>query len=146
MTEPAPARQFARQTSAEHHALEGKLQRLAETTQGVQAQCKRWLDQLLGLRQFLQSHFAAEERDGYFGHVVQHAPWLKDQVDRLYAQHAQLAQALDQLTQSAQQLQDQHLSALAEQLAQWAEQLLRHEHAENRLLQEAFTQDTAEGD
>ncbi len=147
MNLPEPdARRFAQQTSQEHVALDHKLEQLERTTEQVQQFWSAWQEQLRQLLKFLQGHFAAEERGGYFCQVVQHAPWLKEQVDRLYAQHEQLQRQLSQAAAQAEHVQVELLAPLVEQLAQWTHQLQEHEQEENRLLQEAFTQDMAEGD
>ncbi len=147
MSSPEPsARRFAQQTSQEHVALDHKLEQLHRTTEQLQQLWLTWQEQLRQLLKFLQGHFAAEERGGYFCHVVQHAPWLKEQVDRLHAQHEQLHHQLDQLAARAEHAQVELLAPMVEQLAQWIHQLQQHEQQENRLLQEAFTQDMAEGD
>ncbi len=144
-SEPS-ARRFAQQTSQEHVALDHKLEQLQHTTEQLQQHWSSWQEQLRQLLKFLQGHFAAEERGGYFCQVVQHAPWLKEQVDRLYAQHEQLHQQLNHMAAQAEHVQVELLVPLVERLGQWVQLLQQHEEEENRLLQEAFTQDMAEGD
>ena len=140
------AHRFAQQTSQEHVALDRKLEQLGRSTEQLQQLWASWQEQLRQLLKFLQGHFAAEERGGYFGQVVQHAPWLKEQVDRLYAQHEQLHQQLAQMAARAEHGQVELLAPLVQQLHAWMQLLEQHEEAENHLLQEAFMQDMAEGD
>ncbi len=142
----SPAHRFAQQTSQEHVALDHKLEQLSRSTEQLQQLWASWQEQLRQLLKFLQGHFAAEERGGYFCQVVQHAPWLKEQVDRLHAQHEQLRHQLTQMAARAEHGQVELLAPLVEQLRSWTQLLEQHEEAENRLLQEAFTQDMAEGD
>ncbi len=146
MDHPTSARRFAQQTSQEHRALEDRLRHLEHQAQQVQHTSGQLLQALEQLASFVRKHFEAEQRGGYFAQVVLHAPWLQGRVEELHAQHEQLLKQLENISSQVDQAVRHGLLPLLEQLAQWTDQIIKHEHAENRLLQEAFLQDTAEGD
>jgi hypothetical protein len=88
-------------------------------------------------RAALAEHFAAEESEQYFGTVVDEAPDLGPQIDRLKAEHVMMLEAA------------KLLSDLARDQSRWAQlpaptrelvaQLERHERAESTLLRELFS-------
>jgi hypothetical protein len=99
--------------------------------------------QLRNLTELIEAHFAREEAGGYMGEALTRAPRLGGTAERLLAEHVDL---LD----DAQKL---HMLARAgvESMAWWRQieadfthlkaRLLAHEHAENKLLNEAFNRD-----
>ncbi len=91
----------------------------------------------------LQKHFELEERDGYLGEAVAHAPRLSDQANRLLRQHAVLTEELSVLVAVANR--DAATDELPADFATLADTFIRkiiaHERAEDNLIQNAYEQD-----
>lgn len=96
----------------------------------------------------VESHFGHEERGGYFQEALARAPRYTAQAEALLNQHEALLEDVEKLRLL--------LRSGVESAAWWtriesdfhkfATELLDHEHAENKLLQEAFTDDLGVGD
>ena len=99
---------------------------------------------LVSLRQHLIDHFRFEEEDGVMDEVVRQEPRLSREIDQLKAQHQTLAAGLDALIADA---RSGHAgeTAFAQRVRDWVAGVRHHEAEENRILQDAYTQDvTAE--
>jgi len=134
---------------AGHQELKGLLERidhvLATRSDTVEEACHL----LAQLGDRLVKHFALEEQEGYFEEAVLHAPQLVAKVNRLLAQHPKMCSQAHSLVQEA--------TGQPSQAAEWWEtthrlflafrdELLRHERAEDRLLQEAYNLDLGSHD
>jgi signal transduction histidine kinase len=89
-------------------------------------------------------HFAAEQAEEYFGSLVTEQPRLLQRVERLQAEHAELAEALDRLIELARS--EDGGPELGVRLGQFLDSFEAHEHAENRLMQEFLLLDEGTGD
>ena len=99
--------------------------------------------QLERLSELVESHFAREESGGYMAEALARAPRLTSTAEKLLAEHTNLlddAQKLHILARSGieskgwwRQIETDFTSLKA--------RLVVHEHAENRLLQEAYSRD-----
>lgn len=133
---------------AGHQELKALLERidqvLAARSSGIEEACHL----LAQLGDQLVKHFALEEREGYFEEAVLHAPQLVAKVNRLLAQHPKMctqAQSLvaEATTRSGHQDWWDTTRTL---FLSFREELLRHERAEDRLLQEAYNLDIGSHD
>jgi len=84
----------------------------------------------------LSQHFAAEERDAYFGTIVLEQPSLLPRVVELKAEHDALLRTIAELGTIA--ADDHRRSELLAPALRMVARLQSHEHAESELLQEYF--------
>jgi hypothetical protein len=91
----------------------------------------------------LLPHFVAEEADEFFGSLVAEEPRLLQLVERLEAQHEEMADTLDDLLRFA--LSRPPGPELASRLNQFLDRFDEHEHAENALLQDSLLLDEGGG-
>jgi hypothetical protein len=93
--------------------------------------------QLIGqLRQELGEHFAAEERDDYFGTVVAEEPDLTPDIARLKWEHLAMLRAIDTLLDVASE--PTRWRELSPPTRQLIAELERHERSESQLLSRLF--------
>ena len=94
-------------------------------------------------RRHVLSHFEHEESDGYFDEVITVAPRLNGWVVELRAQHDQFRVLLEAMCRVAQQGDDSSTwwGQLDSCFREFTIAFLAHEHAENRLFQEAYGRD-----
>jgi iron-sulfur cluster repair protein YtfE (RIC family) len=128
----------------EHDALRDKVQRI-NTVLADPVPDKHEGEKLL--REFMTAlivHFSSEEdEEGFFAEVMKWAPRLSGQADQLYVEHRQLLHDAEELCRFA--------SAGSPSMPWWRElqsrthefcrRLMKHEHDENKLLQEAHQRD-----
>ena len=98
------------------------------------------------LRQFsahVLTHFGHEEQGGYFSEVVLIAPRLNAKVQSLLAQHTLFREQLSGMCQHVEQgdSSDEWYAELRSKFEHFTERFLRHEHAEDHLVQEAYDRD-----
>jgi Hemerythrin HHE cation binding domain len=84
-------------------------------------------------------HLAAEEAEEFFGSLVTDQPSLLQRVERLQAEHGEMAETLDQLLEFAKS--GPSWPELAVRLIRFLDGFDAHEHAENALMQEFFLLD-----
>ena len=91
----------------------------------------------------LALHFAAEEAEEFFGSLVTDQPSLLRRVERLQADHVQMANDLDELLRFARS--GPSGPELAAGLTGFLDQFEAHERTENALMQEFFLLDQGGG-
>ncbi len=84
-------------------------------------------------------HFAAEEAEEFFGSLVRGQPSLRQQVERLQAEHGEMAEALDRLLEFAKS--GPPAPEMAVCITRFLDWFGAHEHAENALMREFFLLD-----
>jgi len=125
------------QIAEEHRALSELVGRLEHTTDP-----KVLLPLLTELRRLLGVHFAREEADdGLYEMVGGVAPHLLSAVQRLFAEHREMAASLDDLLASTRELCDGPLASVLAAVGDLAGRLHRHEAKENELVSGAFYDD-----
>jgi hemerythrin-like domain-containing protein len=91
----------------------------------------------------LRSHFQHEEHGGYFTEIVEIAPRMDRQVQRLFLEHNEFAQFVGDLRDRA--ITGDGSRAwwleLAERFDGFVERFFQHEHAEDALLLETYDRD-----
>ncbi len=124
-----------------------QLRALLSETAGLFAQRSAPLKEVVGkLRQLddqIHVHFQAEEASNCFPELVINSPRVSDRVTALLAEHGELRAAIHVLAEDAAQCAgtDEDWARLAAAFEQFAAKLMRHEQAENVLVQEVFTDD-----
>jgi len=95
------------------------------------------------LAENLRKHFLHEEQGGYFAEVVEQAPRMQGEIDRLLVQHEEFSRDLDAMCRIANSgdAAGAWWFDLAERFEEFVERFIDHEHAENGLLQEAYGRD-----
>lgn len=129
----------------EHRQLREMIERLRhDLSEGAIASLAT---NLIELQQQLESHFAYEERGGYFREAVRKRPYLAPQTERLLREHREFLEQLKELGSLAAAAcaaeSWQHIRVTYESFRQ---RFLDHEQAEDRLLWEVFGTDTGAGD
>ena len=95
------------------------------------------------LAERLSAHFAHEEDGGYLQSVIEIAPRLSQRVKALKAEHVSLQLAAETLAQQIPLAQETPIwwQAIRFEFVELARRCLVHEHSENALVQEAYTDD-----
>lgn len=105
----------------------------------------RLREELCQLRSLMDSHFLLEATGGYLEDAVARLPRLAHEASQLEHQHAHLLVEveglMDQAAESA--VTPAGWQRLGQQYALFAQRMMGHEMAENRLLQEGFNEDAA---
>lgn len=96
----------------------------------------------------LVKHFSLEEREEYFEEAVLHAPQLVAKVNRLLAQHPKICSQAQSLVAEAtsRSVHQDWWEATRRLFLSFRNELLHHERAEDRLLQEAYNLDIGSHD
>jgi hypothetical protein len=132
---------FAGALDEKHQGLLKSLDKLQDAAQPAKESRPADLArELESARRDIVEHFRFEEQNGYMAPVLKIQPNLERKVAHLLADHAQLLRSLDDLiaeTRTAPALN----SALRDKVVDWIHGVLRHEHGENALVQEAFNRD-----
>jgi hypothetical protein len=97
------------------------------------------------MREHLLAHFRFEEQNGYMDAIRRREPRLERAIQELLEEHRVLKDQLDELIAATQTGKDQD-AALPDGVHKWIQHLRRHEAAENRLMEEAYTQDIGSED
>lgn len=140
--------QFFEQVKSEHAELI-ELMKLLRAEFNSDIRDPGTVNRLVGnLYEHIVAHFAHEERGGYLCEALERAPRLTEQAKQLLAQHETLNELLGELRNVAQRREDSELwwQALRDTFNQFSRELLRHEAAEDKLLQDAFNQDMGTAD
>ena len=100
------------------------------------------------LAEILETHFRHEEQGGYLKEALRRAPHLITRTDALLEQHQSLSEQVETLRLLAHSGVESPAwwSRVESDFQKFASQLLNHEHAENNVIQEAFTEDIGTGD
>jgi hypothetical protein len=95
------------------------------------------------LRENLLEHFRGEESGGYFTEALEIAPHLREQVERLLAQHSQMTAQLTELEQQARRTPATAAGwqELESQFADFLHVFEAHEAEESRVMHAAFSND-----
>jgi iron-sulfur cluster repair protein YtfE (RIC family) len=103
---------------------------------------------LARLRSELLEHFHHEETGGYFVHVIEAAPRLKDRVDVLLRQHPELRQRIDRLQDLARRTPPDEAwwEVITLEFSDFYDEFDEHERGETVLLQKAYTDDIGVSD
>jgi len=131
-----------RETLAEHEELHESANRLREGASSEGGAASAAL--LQNLRSFaarLYAHFRGEEVGSYLG--IESRPEMASRLGHLRAEHAELRRTLDALLEEAAAADDPQV--LGPRVVGFLEELVRHELAENAILQECVPRDTGAG-
>ncbi len=128
----------------EHERIEGILAELDTALANRDRQPKEVIRLLSELTVHLEAHFAFEEAERFFDEGMLRAPHLQPKADKILAEHAPLVEAAKALAAEAES--EDHASPdwwerVRARYSDFKNDLARHEHAENELVQEAYVQD-----
>jgi hypothetical protein len=132
----------------EHQALGGKVARIRQALSGDVLTGEEIAAMLFDFNDSLKEHFSNEEFRGFFGEVTARAPNLNPAANKLCAEHLEMLHTAKQIAQFA--LAGGGSRCWWHELNTWflafAEQLKRHEHDEDALLQRAYQEDIGVND
>jgi len=142
-----PQAAFERVTAG-HRELKELLARIERALEHRSASIAEVGDLLGQLGDRLIRHFMEEEDGGYFTEALVHAPQLVNRANELLAQHPKMSTAAKQLVVEIKTPQDAERwwQETCRRFQAFEEELLKHERAEDRLLQEAYTHDLGSHD
>jgi len=132
----------------EHRALKDLLRTIDEALERRTATIAEVSHLLARLGDQLVKHFALEEDGGYFADALVHAPQLVARANELLAQHPKMCTGAKQVLVTLQPGQtDEHWwRETRQRFLAFRVELLKHERQEDKLLQEAYTQDIGSHD
>jgi uncharacterized protein with von Willebrand factor type A (vWA) domain len=132
----------------EHQALGGKVARIRQALEGDILTGEEIAAMLFDFNDSLKEHFSNEEFRGFFSEVTARAPNLNPEANKLCAEHLEMLHTGIELAQFA-IAGDRSRSWWRElnmQFIVFADQLKRHEHDEDALLQRAYQEDIGVND
>ena len=132
----------------EHQALKELLSRIETALADRCLTIAQVGDLLAELGDRLVKHFSMEETGGYLADFVTRAPQLVRRANELLAQHPKMAGRAQQLVTlgSARSASQQWWDETQTRFAAFMQELLTHERLEDRLVQQAYTEDIQAGD
>ncbi len=132
----------------DHRALKALLARIDEALDQRNKSVAEVGDLLGELGDRLIRHFTLEEEGGYFAEALTHAPRLVAKANELLAQHPRMCTRASELVQlaSAESPTETWWRQTRERFLAFQEELLKHERAEDGLLQEAYQRDLGAND
>jgi len=113
---------------------------------GIGPKCGELADRMAKIRELLDHHFAAEEKDGYLASALELAPQFAPDADVLLAQHANFLARLDRMLERLRQPESEAWNDVCRELDVFLGELQAHEHRENTIMQSAFNEETGGGD
>ncbi len=146
-------KKIAQQALEAHHQLDKQIDRLKlELNANYETSIPVWLANCTRhFRHFhnvLRAHMGIEESDGFMVPVQQHRPTLTRKVEELLQQHREMTASCEDIERSLRALSDpkrRDVTVIREKIDALLTALKKHEQAENKLVQEVFTQDIGEG-
>lgn len=133
---------------AEHEELAKALTELRDAV-GAPNRDRNHISGLLArLCDLVESHFSHEERGGYLKDALNRAPRFSAQAALLLEQHEALQEELEKLRLLVHAGVETPgwWTRVESDLHQFATRLVNHEHAENKVVQEAYTVDIGTND
>ncbi len=133
---------------AGHQELKALLERIDQILANRSGTIEEACHLLAQLGDRLVKHFAMEEGEGYFEEAVLHAPQLVAKMNHLLAQHPKMCSQAQSLVAEASSRsgQEDWWETTRRLFLSFRDELLRHERAEDRLLQEAYNLDIGSHD
>lgn len=128
---------------AEHQEIKALLGRIEQTLSERQTTLDQVAAMLAELGDRLVKHFAIEEEGDYFTELMHRAPQLVVRANELMAQHPRMCSRARQLVTelSAMTPSEDWWQQTKQRFDAFKAELVKHESGENRLLQDAYTQD-----
>lgn len=137
------------QTKQEHEQLHKRIKFLHERIDARPASPDEIVGLLQGLRDALVTHFHNEEDgDGFFAQIVNLAPQLSRQAQKLTHEHKTFLEQVDFLIQLAEQHPGEPMcpANLAAGFRDFSKLLMHHESEENGMLQSVYQDDLGTND
>jgi hypothetical protein len=143
MSSSTSSHEIFEEVCREHKVLGGKLAHIQRICAGERRPGEELAALLLDFYDALKTHFNNEEFHGFFGEVTARVPALQNEVNRLCAEHREMLKTTMQLVRfaAAGASSNEWWRELNARFLVFADQLGRHEHAEDALLQRAYQED-----
>jgi hypothetical protein len=140
---------IAREALDAHHQLDVDISRLrqvidASVEPDPALWCGQCRDQFQRFHTALRRHIDMEEADGFLKPVRQLRPTLTPQVDQLFEEHRAMIVTCEQLEndfRNCSVLSQADALSLQKRTIMLLQELERHEHVENAMVQEVLTRD-----
>ena len=132
----------------QHQQLKSLMEAIANRFHYEQKPTRNLVSLLDALAVHLQMHFEFEESDDYFSNLASKTPRVSATVERLLREHEVMLEEIDELvTMSRAAFATAHdTSDLAKQFFLFRDQLINHEHEENKLIQDVHNVDIGSKD
>ncbi len=132
----------------QHQRLKSLMEAIANRFRHEQKPTRNLVSLLNALAVHLQMHFEFEESDGYFFSLASKTPRVSATVERLLREHEVMREKVDALVSMARETfaEAQDTSDLAKQFSLFRDQLIHHEHEENKLIQDVYNVDVGTKD
>lgn len=132
----------------EHDRLRGLLGQISREMSARKGGAAALVRQFQSLRDQLHTHFVEEEDHGFFEQINNQAPRFSSQTNKLCEEHVDMLERVDTLIIQAEQGDgsDDWWSVLVTAFHDLSRELMQHEHEENELLQQAYSDDIGEKD
>ena len=140
--------EFFEVMQTEHKQLTDLLTEIGATVSAQERDKNHVTDLISRLSELVESHFSHEERGGYLKDALERAPRLTPQAELLLDQHAPLQEEVEKLRLLVHSGVESAAwwTRIESDFHKFASRLINHEHAENMLVQEAYTEDIGTGD
>ena len=140
--------EFFQVVKSEHEELTEILDEVRVAISAGDRTKNRVEDVISRLSDVVETHFRHEEHGGYLKEAVERAPRLTAQAEVLLDQHESLLEQVEKLRLLVHSGIESPTwwTRIEADYHEFAARLIDHEHAENRVLQEAFTSDIGSGD
>ena len=140
--------EFVEAMKSEHRELGSALANVRAEVASESRKKKTLEDLVTQLRELIEAHFAHEEFGGYLKEALDKAPRFTVQAAALQDQHEDLLEDIEKLRILVHSGVESPVwwSRVEADFRAFAARLLNHEHAENRIVQEAFTVDIGTAD
>jgi len=149
MSDPsAKEREIHKRIREEHDRLRNLLGQISREMSARKGTAADLAQQFQSLRDQLHEHFVEEEDHGFFEQITSQAPRFVSQTQKLCDEHVEMLEKVDQLISRAGQGDgsDEWWSGLVGAFHELSRELMQHEHEENDLLQQAYSDDIGEKD
>lgn len=138
---------LSREMVEEHRQVHFYLDQIAQTLSRLEPgvadvePMRRLAAQLQGLKERLAEHQQSEEQGGMFQAILEVLPSQRVEIDRLHNQHARMIEILEMARIHAQQSEPSEAESLRVDLQRFLDVFREHERAEERLLEQALSQE-----
>ena len=147
MSQPQSGHELFEQIQQDHAELRKLLGEVHQALSRREASVDAVASLIESLTVHLEAHFQEEEATGVFDQVTAREPRLCDRASALCAEHDQLRKTAAALNQAAKSADGADWwDRLETAFHEFSKDLMRHEHEENELVQEAYEQDIGAGD
>ena len=133
---------------AEHQELATVLREIRSAVSSEDRNRNQVEDLITRLSELMEVHFRHEEEGGYLKEALERAPRFTSKAESLLDQHEALQEEIEKLRLLVHSGMESQAwwTRIESDFHTFSDRLLNHEHAENKVVLEAFTDDIGTGD